>query len=370
MRGFAALAVATLLAVPASAQEEGERPPLPLPPLPELMQKLVTDTAREYEFTRYHLHRHGAAAVPALRTVLAGESVKRRWRAAQVLEAIGPDAEAALPDCVQAMKWEPAKGREGGPGELDGLRSAAYRLCGRLGHRQALGVAKSQVAIEIKRIAKLTGDDAKAGTAAGWLPAAIGCWLELGGASARKALAKQVSATAKWQSVSPQGLLAAVGASRHPDLIPVLAAVCDAADVEIRAVKLRNDKRMARAERLEKPPEGLETPGPAKPMALAALRAAASPDGEDSMRNGGAWAAWHESNAKWLYYSVTDRELRVDTEAREAGVPTAKYRADHPWEDRQGPHPPLEEPAFAGGIPRLRPGEEPHDLPGEGHKDG
>jgi hypothetical protein len=370
VRGRAALALTVVLAVPASAQEPGGRPELALPPVDELMRKLVTDTAREYEFTRYHLHRHGAAAVPALRAVLNGESVKRRWRAAQVLEAIGPGAKDALPDLVKAMKWEPEPGREGGPGELDGLRSAAYRLCGRLGHRQALGIAKSQVAIEIKRIAKLTGKEADAGKAAGWLPAAIGCWLELGGKGARKALSKQVTATAKWRSVSPQGLLTAVGASRHPDLILVLAAVCDAADVEIRAVKLRNDKRIARAERLEKPPEGLETPGPAKPMALAALRAAASPDGEDAMRNGGAWAAWHESNAKWLYYSVTDRELRVDTAAREAGVPTAKYRADHPWADRQGPYPPLEEPTFAGGIPRLRPGEKPMDLPGEGHKDG
>ncbi len=105
-------------------------------------------------------------------------------------------------------------------------------------------------------------------------------------------------------------------------------------------------------------------------MALAALRNAASPDGEDTMRNGGAWHAWYESNSKWLYYSRTDRELRVDEAARDAGAAsTAKYREKNEWIDREGPHPPLQMPTFAGGIPRLRPGEKPMDLPGEGHKD-
>ncbi len=391
MRGLTALAVGALLLLAASvvavvgvgvrvavAQEPGGRPELALPPLDELMTKLVTDTSSEFEFTLYHLHRHRAAALAPLRAVLNGESVKRRWRAARVLEAMASDANAALPDLVKAMKWQPATGREGGPGELDGLRSAAYGLCARLRHRAALGIAKSQVSAEIKRVAKLTGgtgatkDDPNAvnpGEVAGWLPAAIGCWLELGGKSARRSLAKQAASTAKWQRVSPGPLLDAIGRSRHPDCVAVLAAACDAADVELRAIKARNDKRVARAQRLERSPQGLEIAGPAKPMALAALRSAAQADGEESMRNGGAWAAWHDSNGKYLYYSATDRELRIDEAAREAGKSTTKYRATTPWTDRQGPYPPLHMPAFAGGIPRLRPGEEPHDLPGEEDKD-
>jgi len=109
------------------------------------------------------------------------------------------------------------------------------------------------VGAEIKRLAKLKGDAAKEAKAAG---------------------------TARWPTVSPGPLLDAIGRSRHPGLVWVLAA------------------------------------------------------------------------------------------ARDAGASTDEFRRDHPWPDRQGPHPPPHMPAFSGGIPRPRPGEEPHDLPGEEHKDG
>lgn len=362
------------LAAPAIAQET-DRPALALPPLGELMGKLVTDRPSEFEFTRYHLHRHGAEALEPLRAALASESVKQRSRAASVLEAIGPAAGPALPDLVTALKWEPETGREGGPGEFAGLRAAAYRLCARLGYKPAMAVAKSQLNAVMRDLGKVKGQSekeqqaAKQGAVPDWVPAAVGCWLELGGKSARRALTKQLSGVVTWTDVSPGPLLTAVGRSRHPECVAVLAAVAEVADVEIRAIQARNDQRIARAARSEKSPEGLETPGPAKPMALAALRAAASPAGEDTMRNGGAWRAWYDAHAKYLYYSVTDNELRVDAAARDAGQPTAQYRTATPWTDRDGPYPPLEMPAFAGGIPRLRPGEQPMDLPGEGHKD-
>jgi hypothetical protein len=48
--------------------------------------------------------------------------------------------------------------------------------------------------------------------------------------------------------------------------------------------------------------------------------------------------AWVEANLEYCFFHPEERTLKLDADAREARVPSAKYRAEHPWGKSAGPN--------------------------------
>lgn len=340
-----------------------EDPEPPLPPLDELIKKLPFDRRDEAEITIWQLTQHGAAAVEPLAALLDQGSVAARKRAAEALLGLRALSAPAAPALLKSLKWDPPAGQEGGPGDLTELRANCWRGLAIFGGSPAVALAKTELTKAL-RAAAMTD----AAEVPGWTGAAIGCWLRQGGKGADVAITKLAIGALAWKGGAVE-LLRAIGEARDPGGVAALIAVVDYEERDAAALKQRNDDARAKAERAKRDPPTPEVPGPERMICHEALRRVTG----QANPTAGAWLVWWKANRDWLFWSAKDSRLAIDEAAKKAGVPSAEYRATHPWADGEGPDLPPWKPMFHGPLARRRPVEDEGDgdsgggdLPGGG----